>query len=290
MKKVFLTLLTAIVTIGISTANNVSVTTKGDSTVVIENGDTTIIKGMNIGKFVNGILDDTVVNLNNDEESEANSESASTTMSEKAFQERQLSLQKMVERIVRNVMVGIVLIVLLSLLFYYMHRRAKYKIIEKAIENNYPLPDSMISGKSYVQQPPVMSQQPLPNQQFAQSQQSTEWQASQAQSPMPPVFNWRKFQSSCSLIAVGLGSTLFFFYAGATELIGLCSILIFIGIGRAFIDYQEQKSEIARQQWFMQQQQWQASQQPQQESESVAQPPVFNAQDCNNNNNNQQQL
>lgn len=44
--------------------------------------------------------------------------------------------------------VFMLLIIVAALLFGYMRRRAKYKLIEKAIENNYPLPEYLFNKKS----------------------------------------------------------------------------------------------------------------------------------------------
>lgn len=44
--------------------------------------------------------------------------------------------------------VFILLIIIVALVFGYMRRRAKYKVIEKAIENNYPLPEYLFNKKS----------------------------------------------------------------------------------------------------------------------------------------------
>lgn len=44
--------------------------------------------------------------------------------------------------------VFILLIIVAALVFGYMRRRAKYKLIEKAIENNYPLPEYLFNKKN----------------------------------------------------------------------------------------------------------------------------------------------
>lgn len=115
--------------------------------------------------------------------------------------------------------VSVIVVVFLCLLFYYLHRKAKYRVIEKAIENNYPLPPSL----GGVQPPKVVPTgsdawrgvgshptQPAPQQPNAPSSDST---AMPSQQPIFYRTNYRAYKSSFTLISVGVALALFFLFA-----------------------------------------------------------------------------
>ncbi len=167
--------------------------------------------------------------------------------------------------------ISIVWIVALSLLFYYLHRRRKYKTVDRAIQAGYPLPDEFFGKRSqpmpqqptnvYVTQVPPM-QQPTNGTQPADGPQPAAMpNYGQSNNPLNNITDWTPFKSGLRTTAVGLGLLFFFWILGVTPLAALMVIVIFIGLGKLFIAYQEQQS--AKNYW--QQQQWtQQPQQPQQ--------------------------
>ncbi len=167
--------------------------------------------------------------------------------------------------------ISIVWIVALSLLFYYLHRRRKYKTVDRAIQAGYPLPDEFFGKRSqpmpqqptnvYVTQVPPM-QQPTNGTQPADGHQHAAMpNYGQSNNPLNNITDWTPFKSGLRTTAVGLGLLFFFWILGVTPLAALMVIVIFIGLGKLFIAYQEQQS--AKNYW--QQQQWtQQPQQPQQ--------------------------
>ena len=167
--------------------------------------------------------------------------------------------------------ISIVWIVALSLLFYYLHRRRKYKTVDRAIQAGYPLPDEFFGKRSqpmpqqptnvYVTQVPPM-QQPTNGAQPADGPQPAAMpNYGQSNNPLNNITDWTPFKSGLRTTAVGLGLLFFFWILGVTPLAALMVIVIFIGLGKLFIAYQEQQS--AKNYW--QQQQWtQQPQQPQQ--------------------------
>ena len=275
MNKVIVTLLLLLSASAVTPAwsSKTSVSMKGDTTTVIEDGDTTrVVGGINIGKIIERALGDTLVSTaDSAEDVEGAADEAEAYDNREAnMRARQAMMQEMVQNIVTCTVVGVIFIIFFSLLFYYLHRKAKYRMMEKAIENNYPLPGTPMMGR----QAPVQSQPVAQPQSQPQSQ-------SQPAAPQPPVaglanlgFNnvqpyldWRSFHRSFMLIAVGVALMLFFAAAGSIEMVALMSILVLIGAAQALINYQQQKQVIARQLW-----QQQHGQQP---AAQPQQPPVF---------------
>lgn len=173
---------------------------------------------------------------------------------------------------------AIVFIVFFSLLFYYLHRRRKYKTVDHAIQNGYPLPDEFYSKRSQ-----RMSKQPTnvyvtqvtppaANPNAAQEPQAAAGMPGYGQSsnPLKNITDWTPFKSGITTTAVGLGLLFFFWILGAEPLAALMLIVVFVGLGKLFTTYQEQqslKNYWQQQQWNqtpMQPQQPQQAQQPQQ--------------------------
>lgn len=198
----------------------------------------------------------------------------------------------------------IMVVVFLSLLFYLLHRRAKYRVIEKAIENNYPLPPSLGGTPTYKQAPqrpdawrnyaPQQQPQPQPQQPQPQAQPQPQQPPYQQgmnapmQSNMPYRVNYMAYKKSFVLVTVGLMAAMFFESAGASPMVCLSMIVVLLGLGKGFVIYKEQKQDQDYWQWQMQQQQPQppyapqqqpqpqAPQQPQAEQKpATEQPPVF---------------
>lgn len=278
MNKVIVTLLLLLLSASAVTpawSSKTSVSMKGDTTTVIEDGDTTrVVGGINIGKIIERALGDTLVSTADSAEDVdgAADDADAVNNRESDMRARQAMMQEMVQNIVTCTVVGAVFIIFFSLLFYYLHRKAKYRMMEKAIANNYPLPGTPMMGR----------QAPVQSQPIAQPQSQSQSQSrSQPAAPQPPVaglanlgFNnvqpyldWRSFHRSFMLIAVGVALMLFFAAAGSIEMVALMSILVLIGAAQALINYQQQKQVIARQLW-----QQQHGQQP---AAQPQQPPVF---------------
>lgn len=175
--------------------------------------------------------------------------------------------------------IALVWIVALSLLFYYLHRRRKYKTIDRAIMSNYPLPDEFYGKRSarVPQQPTAvyinqMAPPPMPNDPNAPQgaqQVPPAMPYSQSSNPLNNITDWAPFKSGITTTAVGLGLMFFFWILGATPIAALMVIVVFIGLGKLFTTYQEQqsiKNYWQNQQWTQQAQQgapqWQRWQQP----------------------------
>lgn len=273
MNKVIVTLLLLLSASAVTPAwsSKTSVSMKGDTTTVIEDGDTTrVVGGINIGKIIERALGDTLVSTaDSAEDADGAADDADAYDNREAnMRARQAMMQEMVQNIVTCTVVGVIFIIFFSLLFYYLHRKAKYRMMEKAIENNYPLPGTPMMGR----------QAPVQSQPIAQPQSQSQPQSAAPQPPVAglanlgfnnvqPYLDWRSFHRSFMLIAVGVALMLFFAAAGSIEMVALMSILVLIGAAQALINYQQQKQVIARQLW-----QQQHGQQP---AAQPQQPPVF---------------
>ena len=144
-------------------------------------------------------------------------------------------------------------LVALVLLFRFLNRRNKYRVIEKAIENNYPLNELSLNDTRhsaiYVQQPvitapPVVSGAPV--QQADQVPVGTPLKGQTAANPivMTDMVNWRAMMPAVKWIGWGTLLVLFSVAIGDTENpfwpIGLA--LIVVGVFKGFILYKEQKT------------------------------------------------
>ena len=267
MKKFTLSLLTILVACMTLNAAPM-VETRGDTLVVADGGDTVRLVGSQITEKLSAILDDTLVNMNKEVDQ------AGTDYDPLKQPERddwRVKMQEVwsstAETIGLSFIWGMVCLIALIMLFNYLKRRRKYKMVEKAIENNYPLPPYVFDGHAPAQ--PVWNtpatQQPVqgtpindgtPAEPTVDDEgtptpppfnvQNDPWngqatQATQQPAMGKPRINWRAFQNCFILVAVGLGLMIMFH---ETMLVGVFSILVLIGLGKGFIEYQEQRDAI----------------------------------------------
>ena len=145
-------------------------------------------------------------------------------------------------------------LVALVLFFRFMNRRNKYRVIERAIENNYPLNELSLNDVKrsaiYVQQPvvtapPVMNASPAA-QQPGKVPVGTPISGQTADNPivMTDMVNWRALMPAVKWI--GWGTVLILFSVAIGEAdnpfwpIGLA--LAVVGLCKGFILYKEQKA------------------------------------------------
>lgn len=301
MKKILLILVLTLAAALPSQARKANINRSGDTTTIVMNGDTVRVTDGEVKKTISKAINDTLW-----------SEKAETADDDETYNymaldnDARLKEVSMWSSTVKQISISmcfcIMVVVFLSLLFYLLHRRAKYRVIEKAIENNYPLPPSLGGTPTYKQAPQrpdawrnyAPQQQPQPQAQ-AQPQQAPYQQGTNApmQPNMPYRVNYRVYKKSFVLVTVGLMAAMFFDSAGASPMVCLSMIVVLLGLGKGFVIYKEQKQEQDYWQWQMQQQQPQppyapqqpqpqpqpqpqAPQQPQAEQKpATEQPPVF---------------
>ena len=116
MNKVIVTLLLLLSASAVTPAwsSKTSVSMKGDTTTVIEDGDTTrVVGGINIGKIIERALGDTLVSTADSAEDVegADDDAAAYDNREANMRARQAMMQEMVQNIVTCTVVGVIFII-----------------------------------------------------------------------------------------------------------------------------------------------------------------------------------
>lgn len=294
MKKNLLILVLTLAAALPSQARKANINRSCDTTTIVMNGDTVRVTDGEVKKTISKAINDTLW-----------SETAKTANDDETYNymaldnDARLKEVSMWSSTVKQISISmcfcIMVVVFLSLLFYLLHRRAKYRVIEKAIENNYPLPPSLGGTPTYKQAPqrpdawrnyaPQQQPQPQPQrpqpQAQAQPQQAPYQQGMNApmQPNMPYRVNYMAYKKSFVLVCVGFMMAMFFDSAGASPMVFLSFIIVLLGLGKGFVIYKEQKQDQDYWQWQMQQQQPQPPYAPQQQQAeqkpATEQPPVF---------------
>jgi Ca2+/Na+ antiporter len=106
------------------------------------------------------------------------------------------------------IMPFLVVCVVVAIAFWHTtrRRRMKYSIVEKAIENHYQLPAYVFQEQS------------------------------------KPMSKTTTLRSACTIMAVGIGVSLFFFLENETEVAALCSMIFLIGLGKLVVYLVERKN------------------------------------------------
>lgn len=223
-------------------------------TTVIVNGDTTVISrqadsamvtavgeaAVAAGEAVNEALDDTVFD-SEDWDGEWHSET-----------DEHIALASMhtAQMIAAWMVIGTIFVTFLVLLFYYLNRRRKYKMIERAIEQGYPLPPELL-GAHPVQQhniyiTPAAQQagRQAPAQPQAQPSSAVAGGTPQARAiPMgQPLSLWQTYRGGIVTTIVGFSLMLFFVAADAAPMVALMSIVLLIGLAKIFFTFQQQRN------------------------------------------------
>lgn len=263
MKKYILLIVAAMLACMPMTAGRM-IETRGDTLLIARDGDTVRLSGTQTIKDLVGMLDDTLVNINEDPDEDIESHAELPAGTRQLAIESQEIWASVVKQCTMVTVWGLVSLILVILLFNYLKRRRKYKMVEKAIENNYPLPPYVFEGHTSapsnyyapvppVQGSPVLEGTPVNNTEPMVDEngevvppplgvQNDPWNGAQQQPVVgTPRMNWRAFQSSFVLVAVGLGLMLMFH---ETALMGIFAILVLIGLGKGFIEYQDQRDAI----------------------------------------------
>lgn len=255
MKKTILTLLmmltmalavTAGPSIKAKPASKTNVEFKGDSIIVSDGDEQVTVSGIpelqKVRDRINRALDDTLT-------------AGSGTTVEIDGHESELSPEdikymsdhwgEVAKDVAQASILGLLALVALVLFFRYLNRRNKYRVIERAIENNYPLNELSLNDVKrsaiYVQQPVVTS-----TSQPGQVPVGTPISGQTPDNPivMTDMINWRALMPAIRVLGWGAFLLLFgMFVAGGNDpftVIGLA--LMFVGLCKGFILYKEQKS------------------------------------------------
>ena len=272
MKKIFVLALVAIATL-VSSINshaaNTSISMKGDSVVIIDGNDTVIAPNPKaIVDAIKSSLNDTVISNVAAVADDGENDNADNYERQRYYDYRQRVNTQRTELVITCVVFGsIIFIVFLCLVFFYMHRRAKYRMIEKAIENDYELPTS-VAGMypRNMQQPaapqPIIVNQPQPQQPGTnQMPPFRRMEASQAYSygrmggtpTLPGQYNVQGFKNGAIWAGIGLCLMLFWATVGAEPMVALSAIPVIIGAIKLFGEFFKQRNRIEYERYQMQQ-------------------------------------
>ena len=141
MKKILLILVLTLAAALPSQARKANINRSGDTTTIVMNGDTVRVTDGEVKKTISKAINDT---LWSEKAETADDETYNYMALDNDARLKEASMwSSTVKQISISMCFCIMVVVFLSLLFYLLHRRAKYRVIEKAIENNYPLPPSL---------------------------------------------------------------------------------------------------------------------------------------------------
>lgn len=267
MKKIILSLLLAASLAAPTISQAETLQMRGDSLIVVQGTDTVAVS--NFPKVIRELsrdLDDTIVGKREWQEAQSQ---ANEIEQRYAYNENQYEL-RMALKITALVVTAILIIIFVSLTFWYMNRRRKYKVIEKAIMNNYELPTNLFDGD-------IPRPQPVP----------VVYPTAPSAAPVQPTYaymddsfhmNWnaKGIRDAYYMIVGGICGMIFFSFVGAEFMIGMCMVPLLFGLGRGLLAYQEQRNAYYT---MLHQQRTQAEQKPQTDSnKSENQPPQFPSQ------------
>lgn len=275
MKKIFVLALVAIATLASSInshAANTSISMKGDSVVITDGNDTVIAPNPKaIVEAIKSSLNDTVISnvaaVADDGEND-NAGNADNYERQRYYDYRQRVNTQQTELVITCVVFGsIIFIVFLCLVFFYMHRRAKYRMIEKAIENDYELPTSVAGMYPRNMQQPAAPQPIIVNQPQHQQPGANpvppfrQMEASQAYGygrmsgtpTLPGQYNVQGFKNGAIWAGIGLCLMLFWATVGAEPMVALSAIPVIIGAIKLFGEFFKQRNRIEYERYQMQQ-------------------------------------
>ena len=236
---------TAAPTIKATPASKAHVAMKGDSVVVTDGDKSVTVSGLDLQKVnekINEALDDTLTTGGTTVEIDGyKGELAPEDIKEISNQWASVAKQWAISG--SFCLLGLVALVLF---FRFLNRRNKYRVIEKAIENNYPLNELSLTDVKrsaiYVQQPVVTAAPPV---QPGQVPVGTPLEGMAPQQPiiMTDMVNWRAMRPAITWLGWG-AAALFCGIAidGSNPFTPIGLALIFVGLCKGFIIYKEQKA------------------------------------------------
>lgn len=299
MKKIYLALVAMLLLMSMPQAEAArhQIVTRGDTMMVVDDGDTAVIVGMGLGKIkarVERALNDTLLDAGQVSSDTVDGDVVWKVNGQRADVDLQAindTWAGVARKAMRDLFFWIAVIVFLGLLFGYLRRRSQNRVIERAIENNYPLPDGLYGHRQtprtiYVQQP-IVTQAPTLTPPPADAQAPAQGTATPPPLMSPAylqhgrqvtsdMINLRALYPAFKWIAVGLALALFFMATDNSALACLMLGIVFIGVGKGVIAYQEQRTLAAHILWQQEQERLREQEQQQRPAEQrPVTPPPF---------------
>lgn len=280
MKKTIISLMMALLAALIAVAapakdsiGNVTITHHGDTAEIMHQGDTMFVAGpMDLAGLrdkINNVLDDTVFS--------SGYEIASGADYGEAMDLNRINMywSNTASEIVFCFFVFLVVVVFIVVRYRYLTRRSKYRMIEKAIENNYPLTDAMFSDnkQNAASVPPTVVSQPAQ----APSASASSPQSVPAPAPnVPAMTDWSAFNPAIKWLGIGIGLFCFGLLVDAGPFTAVGLALTAVGIAKGYICYRQQQE---MKQFYRQQPQGKPM------DKGAAVPPPFGCNEVKNDNN-----
>ena len=285
MKRIWTILLVVLLAMPAFTTRADKVEIIGDTLVAVSGSDTVRLSGAaEIQKYIARMLDDTVATLGQPGDSLYNAEEQLNARLDKELEAEAEFHERWAvtaEEITMATLFTIAAIVFITLMFRYLHRRRKYKMVEKAIENNYTLPDGVFGTTSRTTQTIIMPPVPDGPQPVVGTPingapgNAARAQATGQKMPMSRSINWMALKGGFIWAAIGVALMLAFATANAPFMVALCAIPTLIGAGKMFVAYQEQRDAVDA---WNQRQAWEAAHPtPPQPEYREPEPPEFHA-------------
>lgn len=233
--------------------NKANVEFKGDSIIINDGDESVTVSGLpelqKVRDKINEALDDT---LTSGDGTSVEIDGYKGEISPEDVKAMSAQWGEDVKQIAYASILGLLALVLLVLFFRYLNRRNKYRVVEKAIENNYPLNELSLNDVKrsaiYVQQPVVTAAPQMgAASQPGQVPVGTPLENSKTTAEpivMTGMVNWRALMPAVRVLGWGLFLLLFgLFVCGGDDpftIIGLA--LMFVGLCKGVILYKEQES------------------------------------------------
>lgn len=223
------------------------ITTQGDTTTVIVGADTVrLVGGKAIENAIKSKLNDTIYNGESEVLQDDDSKTTAIDDSDNGFNMYRIakinSQNRLIKLTVFAVFTAFVLIVFIVALFAYLQRRAKYRMMEKAIDKNYQLPTEITGSQRPAVQHPATNLWDMPVNPGVQPQAATGNFAESARPVAGGPLNWNAYKRSIMIIIAGFVLVCFFLSVDGISMAFLCSAILLYGLAQAFFTYQNQRN------------------------------------------------
>ncbi len=224
------------------------VMTQGDTTLVVMGADTVRLVGTAIESAITSKLNDTVYNGESETLQKESSESTVASNRGDRDDEYRIAVVESKNQITKlsvfTIFSAFVLIVFIVAFFAYLQRRAKYRMMEKAIDKNYQLPAEIIGGQRPIAQQPTINLWDTPADSKAQPQPATS-HFTEGTRPAGITYNWSTYKRCILTIIIGVVLVFFFLSLNSPSMAFLSSAILLYGLAKAFFTYQEQRNAAA---------------------------------------------
>lgn len=220
MKKILfsiLVLLISIIGIEASAANEKANETKTEKLSLVESIKKDSMTIVALRDSLKSMVSDTIVNFKSKGESENKAAAASFAFE---YGNDEEPVYELVIAIVAIVVpfITLLLIVVACLIISYKKRKSRYQLIEKAIANNYQIPEYLMND----------------------SKPGTDQEQLKKSTNMYFPNQWDGVRNGAILVAVGMG--LFFAFWGSGFMMGICAMIAFIGIAKIAINWLDNRN------------------------------------------------